>query len=163
GVLGKLCKVAPDAASVILSAAKDLHAGDPSPSARLRMTDLCRGSLEHVPDLQLEHPRRIDVRERGDGVRRRADRGELPERRIGRAGVAVGRLSTAEVVAVVEQVESLEAQQEGAAAEGETMLDERGDVVGRRAAEGGLAEDLPVDDGAVVVGAVAVVVDAGGG
>src|SRR5207244_180634 len=69
----------------------------------------------------------------------------------------------AEVVAVVEEIEAFQSEQDRAARPGEAMLDERADVGGGGAAERRLADDLAVDDGAVVVRAVAVVVDAGGG
>ena len=48
--------------------------------------------LEHVPHLELEHARRIDVRQRRQRVGRGAGGDQLSERRIRRSGVTVDRL-----------------------------------------------------------------------
>src|SRR5438067_30231 len=71
--------------------------------------------LEDVAHLELEHPRRIDVGECGDGDRRRAGGDELPERRIRRGGVAVDGLAAAEIVAVVAEIEALQTEENRAA------------------------------------------------
>ena len=79
-----------------------------------------------------------------------------------RRGVAVGRLRAAEDVAVVEQVEAFQPQQERASAGLDAALDEQRDVLRAGAAERRLADHRAVDDRPIVVRAVAVVVDAGG-
>ena len=80
------------------------------------------------------------------------------------AGVAVGRLRAAEDVAVVEQVEALQPQQDrcGRRALMRPSTKSR-HVLRAGAAERRLADDRAVDDRPVVVRAVAVVVDAGRG
>lgn len=57
--------------------------------------------LEDESRLQLEHARRVDICERRDRVRGRADGNQLPERRERRARVAVDRLSASQVVPVI--------------------------------------------------------------
>src|SRR5437763_39095 len=104
---------------------------------------------EDIPHLQLEHARRVDVGEGRNGAGRGAGGDELPDGRVHRGGVAVDGLPAAEVVAMIEQVESLQPQQDGAIDDAEPMLHEGADVLRRRAAEGGLADDSTVDDGAV--------------
>ena len=90
------------------------------------------------------------------------DGDELAEGRVHGRGVAVGRLRAAEDVAVVEQVEALQPQQDRLPWLGLTRPSTNSaDVLRARAAERRLADDRAVDDRAVVVGAVAVVVDAG--
>ncbi len=67
---------------------------------------------ENEPRLQLKHPRRVDVCERRDRVRGRADRHELTEGR-GRYGcVAEHRLSAPEEVPVIEEIEALQSEQD---------------------------------------------------
>ena len=89
-------------------------------------------------------------------------RDELAERRVHRRGVAVGRLRAAEDVAVVEEVEALQPQQDRS---GRCSLmrpsTKSDDVLRAGAAERRLADDRAVDDRPIVVRAVAVVVDAG--
>src|SRR5205085_9375076 len=61
-----------------------------------------------------------------------------------------------------EDVEALQAEQERRAlGEPDAILDEDGNVLSPRASERGLTDDLSVDDRAVVVRAVAVIVNAG--
>ena len=84
-----------------------------------------RPRSEHEPHLQLEHPRRVDVGERRDRVRGRADGCELAERRIRRARVAVHRLPAAEEVPVVEEIEALQPEQDAVRSDGlDAALDE---------------------------------------
>ena len=62
---------------------------------------------------------------------------------------------------MIEEIETLHPEHDRRAFRRlDTALDEDPDVGGRRAAEGRLADDLAVDHGAIVVRAVAVVVDA---
>ena len=71
---------------------------------------------EDEPHLELEHPRRIDVGERRDARWSPCPTAtSWPNVGFTVAGVAVGRLRAAEDVAVVEQVEALEPQQDRAA------------------------------------------------
>ena len=93
-------------------------------AARRTTASCCFVSLKRKPHLELEHPRRIDVRERRDRVGRGAGADQLTERRVRRAGVAVGRLPAAEDVAVVEEVEALQPQQDRAARRLDATLDE---------------------------------------
>src|ERR687889_780897 len=134
-------------------------------ASALHSPNLFRVGSEDEPRLKLEHARRGYVGEGGDGVRGRAHAAdELAERRRGRSAVAVGRHPAPEEVAVVEDVEAFEAEQERRALrQVYAVLDEDGNVLRRGAAEGRLGDDLAVDDGPVVVRAVAVVVYAGRG
>jgi radical SAM superfamily enzyme YgiQ (UPF0313 family) len=70
-------------------------------------------SSEAEPRLHLEHPRRIDVGERRDRVGSRADGRQLAESRERRPRIAVRRLSAAEVVPMIEDIESLQPEQDG--------------------------------------------------
>ena len=63
--------------------------------------------------LELEHPRWVDVCERGDRVRGCADTiYKRTKVRIGRRRVAVDRLSAAEHVGVIEEIEALQPEQD---------------------------------------------------
>ena len=69
----------------------------------------------------------IDVGEGRDGVRRGADGDELAERRVRRCRVAVDGLPAAEVVAVIEEVEALQPEQDACRSRRlDAALDERG-------------------------------------
>src|SRR5262249_25657152 len=119
-------------------------------------------ALKDVANLNLERARRIDVGERRQRVRLRVrHRDDLAERRARGARVAVGRLRASEDVAVIEEVEAFESQQNRTALLVEPSFDEERHILRARAAERALADDDAVDDGAVVVRAVAVVVHAG--
>src|SRR4029079_17689227 len=118
---------------------------------------------EDKPRLQLEHARRIHVRESGERGGGGPDGDELAERGARRLRVAVDGLSAAEIVAVIEEVEPLQAQEDGRALRGlDPPFDEGGDVLGPGAAVAGLAQYGAVHHRPVVVGPVAVVVDARG-
>ena len=64
---------------------------------------------------------------------------------------------------MVGEIEPFQTEDDGGGAEPDRTLDQGGDVGRRAAPERRLADHVFVDDGAVVVRAVAVVVDAGGG
>src|ERR1700732_1518769 len=65
-----------------------------------------RFQLKDKPRLQLEHPRRVDVREPRERVRSRADTiYKRTEVRIWRRRVAVDRLPAAQHVGVIEDIE----------------------------------------------------------
>src|SRR5207237_7815627 len=80
--------------------------------------------LEHESRLELEHPRRIDVRERRKRIRGGRDAHDLAERWTCRIRVPVNRLRTAEDVRVVEKIEALEPQEERAGSELDSTLRE---------------------------------------
>src|ERR1051325_8356370 len=82
---------------------------------------------EQEPHLELEHPRRIDIRERRQRVRRAAPRHELAERWVGGGGVAVDGLAAAQVVAVVQHVEAFDAEEDRVSGELQAVLDEEVD------------------------------------
>src|SRR5215471_17108589 len=148
------------------------RAGGASPSPTTEGMGTCGGlraprtkePLEGEARGELEHAGRVHVGEgRNHGIGG-ACRRELSERRDRRFRVAVDRLSAAQVVSVVEEVEALEAEDDGrAAADLDLSLEESVHLLGRAPAERGLGEDLAVDDGAIVGDAVAVVVHAGRG
>src|SRR4029453_17591255 len=96
-------------------------------------------------NLELEHSRRIDVRERGKRVGRCANRDDLAECWIYRSGITVRRLRASQDVRGVEQVESFHAKQQCASASLDPALDEQADILGRGSAERGLAEHCAVD------------------
>src|ERR1043165_4131109 len=110
-------------------------------SFSLRSSCGCSRS-EDESQLQLERPRLVNVGERGDGVRRRADGRELAEGRVRRARVAVDRLGATEDVRAVEDVEAFEPEQDARAlGRSDAGFDEERPVVDGRAAERGLADD----------------------
>src|SRR5689334_22629154 len=104
----------------------------------------CR--LKHEANLQLEHPRRIDVGERRNGRRRRAGSDDLAERQGCRTGVAVGGHRAAEDVAMVEEVEPFCAKDHSPCADVERVFRERRHILRGRAAERRAAEYLAADD-----------------
>src|SRR6185295_5748381 len=69
-------------------------------------------SLEDEPRLQLKHSRRVDVCERGNRVRCRADSAhELAECGCRCCGVTIGRDPASEEVPVIEKIKAFEPQQ----------------------------------------------------
>src|SRR5205814_3973870 len=64
--------------------------------------------------LKLEHPGRVNIGKRRNGIRP-TDCRYLPERRIGDARVAIRRLSAPQIVSMVQEIESLQPQQDGRA------------------------------------------------
>src|SRR6185503_5364673 len=86
--------------------------------------------LEDVADLQLEHPRWINGTEPWNCVCRRAHRDQLAKRRIDAASITIRRLRTPEEVAVVEEIESLEPQQQGARPGLHAALEEQRHILG---------------------------------
>src|SRR5690348_10588365 len=79
---------------------------------------------EDVTDLELECPRRIDIRERGNRIRCRANCNDLAERRVNGTGIAVSGLRATQDVRVIEQVEAFNAQQDRAAGRLQASLEE---------------------------------------
>src|SRR5262245_34287773 len=67
------------------------------------------------PRLRLEHPRRVDVCERRERVKRRPSGRQLAERREWRPRVAVYSLSAAEIVPVIEDIEPFQPELDGRA------------------------------------------------
>jgi hypothetical protein len=65
---------------------------------------------EGESDLELEHPRWIDIGERRKRIRCRSHAHELTESRIHDNGVAVRCLGSPEEVAVIEEIEPLGSQ-----------------------------------------------------
>jgi hypothetical protein len=66
---------------------------------------------EQIPCLQLEHPRRVHVRERRERVRA-PDASQLPKCLVRGARVAVDRLPPSKIVSEIEQVEAFQSQQD---------------------------------------------------
>ena len=126
-----------------------------------------RFHLEDEPRLQLEHPRRVDVCERRDGVSVCAYRVSGREQTEGGGRcceITVGRNTATEEVSMIEDVEALQSQQKSRAfCQLDAILDEDGHVRGRGAAERRLLNDHAVDYRPVVVRAVTIVVNAGRG
>src|SRR5262245_46219741 len=106
--------------------------------------------LEQIPHLDLKHPRRIDVREARESVGGDPRAHDLTEGRIGCPGVAIHGLCAPEDIAVIEQVEAFQPQEQRPLLKLQTSLDEDRHVFGPRSAESRLADDAPVDDGTVV-------------
>src|SRR4029079_5211894 len=73
---------------------------------------------EDEPRLQLEHARRIHVRESGERGGGGPDGDGRADAVAGRLCVAVAGLSGAKIVAVIEEVEPLQAQEDGRALRG---------------------------------------------
>src|SRR4029079_9755842 len=86
-------------------------------------------ALKLIAHLELEHPRRVDVREAGKRVGRRADRHDLAERRVHHRRIAIRRLGAAEDVPVVEQVVAFHPQQDGLPARLDPPFEEQPDVL----------------------------------
>jgi hypothetical protein len=64
-----------------------------------------------IPDLKLNHPRRIDIRETRDRIRRAPDADHLAKRWIHGRRVPIRCLGPAEDIAVVEEIEHFSAKQ----------------------------------------------------
>jgi hypothetical protein len=76
---------------------------------RRHATDL---KSKHKLRLHLEHPRRINIRERRDSIRRSSHRThELPERRYWRLIDTENRHATSKEVPVIEKIEAFQSQQ----------------------------------------------------
>src|SRR5215510_3650877 len=111
-----------------------------SPGPRLLLS-------EGEPHLQLEHPRRIDVCERRKRICGSAYRHQLTERWIRESCVSVNRLSTAEVVSVIEEIEPLQPKQNTRALRSlDAAFDKHRHLGGRTAAKRRLADHLAVND-----------------
>ena len=77
------------------------------------LTGFSRFQSEDEARLQLEHPRRVDVCERRDCIRGRADSpNELAERGQRCRAIAVDRDSAAEEVPVIEDIEAFQPEQD---------------------------------------------------
>src|ERR1044071_3737241 len=118
---------------------------------RCEARDIPRPGSEDEPGLEWEHARRVYIGERGNRVRGRADAAdELAERRDRVSAVTVGRDAAAEEVAGVVDIKALKPAPDGLGLRQlDAILDEDGNVGGRRAAERRLGYDAAANDGAV--------------
>src|SRR5262249_37247630 len=112
------------------------------------------------PGLEWEQAGGVGSGERRDRGRDRADGGQLTERRVCPRRVAVRHLSPAEVIPVIEDIEALALQQDSSTFRRlYATLDEESHLGGSGASERRFADDCSVDDRAIIVRAIAVVVD----